>query len=62
MKGDNGHRIFVPLTKKAKIYLTESDDFKVLDASGTDGNGAAFTLPNPDPYGDGMMLTPQQRS
>lgn len=57
MVGNNGHRIFVPLSKKAKIYLTESDDFngiKVLDANGTDGNGAAFALPNPDPDGDGV--------
>ena len=62
MNGNNGHRIFVSLTNKAKIYLTESDDFKVLDAIGTDGNGAAFALPNPDPDGDGMMLAPQERN
>lgn len=49
MTGDNGHRIFVPLYGNAKIYLAESDTFAVLDANGTDGNGAKFTLPNPDP-------------
>lgn len=57
MDGNNGHRIFVPLSKKAKIFLTESADFngiQVLDANGTDGNGAAFALPNPDPDGDGI--------
>jgi hypothetical protein len=59
MDGNNGHRIFVPLSKKAKIFLTESDDFdgiQVLDANGTDGNGAAFALPNPDSDGDGITV------
>ena len=57
MSDNNGHRIFVPLSKKAKIYLTDSEDFngiQVIDANGTDGNGAAFALPNPDPDGDGI--------
>ena len=49
---NNGHRIFVPLEGKAKILLTEGD-FQVLDANGTDNNGAAFQLPNPDEDGDG---------
>ncbi len=52
MTGNNGHRIFVPLTGKAKILLTEGD-YTVLDANGTDANGASFQLPNPDPDGDG---------
>jgi hypothetical protein len=52
MTGANGHVIFVPLWGNAKIYLTEGD-FQVLDANGTDQNGASFQLPNPDPDGDG---------
>ena len=56
MDNNNGHRIFVPLEKKAKIMLMEGDDFAVLDANGTDGNGAKFQLPNPDPDGDGTTL------
>ncbi|UCD78442.1 MAG: hypothetical protein JSW26_24010 [Desulfobacterales bacterium] len=54
MTGNNGHRIFVKLTGKAKIWLGEGDDFTVIDANGTDGNGAKFELPNPDPDGDGV--------
>ena len=57
MVGNNGHRIFVPLWGKAKIYLTEADDFnsmQVLDANGTDKDGATFALPNPDPEGNGV--------
>lgn len=53
MTGDNGHRIFVPRFGNAKILLREGD-FGVLDANGTDGNGASFQLPNPDPDGDGV--------
>lgn len=53
MTGDNGHRIFVKLWGKAKLGLTEGEDFQVIDANGTDGNGAEFQLPNPDPDGDG---------
>jgi len=52
MTGNNGHRIFVPLWGKAKIMLTEGD-FAVLDANGTDANGASFQLPNPDEDMDG---------
>ena len=52
-KGNNGRRIFVPDTGKTKILLTEGD-FQVLDANGTDPNGASFSLPNPDPNGDGV--------
>jgi hypothetical protein len=36
--------------------LAEGGDFKVLDANGTDGNGAKFQLPNPDPDGDGITV------
>jgi hypothetical protein len=53
MDGNNGSRIFVPLEGKAKINLTEGD-FGVLDANGTDANGATFSLPNPDVDGDGV--------
>jgi hypothetical protein len=52
MSGNMGHRIFVPLYGKAKILLSEGS-FQVLDANGTDANGASFQLPNPDPDGDG---------
>ncbi len=51
MTGDNGHRIFVPLSGTTKIMLSEGD-FAVLDGNGTDGS-AAFQLPNPDPENDG---------
>lgn len=53
MTGNNGHRIFVKLYGKSKINLIEGDDFAVLDANGTDNDGASFQLPNPDPDGDG---------
>lgn len=63
MTGSNGHVIFVGLGDKnvavtTRIYLFDSadsedsdDDFRVLDANGTDGE-AAFELPKPgyDPY------------
>jgi len=52
MTGNQGHRIFVKLEGKSKIMLSEGD-FMVLDANGTDGNGAAFQLPNPDVDEDG---------
>lgn len=52
MTGNNGHRIFVPLWGKAKILLTEGE-YQVLDANGTDANGASFQLPNPDLDMDG---------
>jgi hypothetical protein len=51
LTGNNGSRIFVPLTGSTKIMLTEGD-FQVLDANATDGSGA-FQLPNPDPDNDG---------
>src|SRR3989344_3255891 len=55
MTGNNGRRIFVPLEGKTRILLTEGD-FQVLDANGTDANGASFQLPNPDPDGDGTTV------
>ncbi len=46
-----GHVIFVDLTGKTAIRLSEGDDFAVLDKNGTDGE-AVFQLPNPDPNND----------
>lgn len=54
MKGNSGHRIFVKLEGKSKILLAEGDTFAVLDANGTDSDGAKFQLPNPDPDNDGV--------
>ncbi len=48
MDGNNGHRIFVELEGRNKIYLQQGD-FKVLDANGTDGR-AEFQLPAPGNY------------
>lgn len=48
-----GGRIFVPLTGKASISLTEAPEFAVTDYCGTDGK-AAFSLPNPDPLNTGV--------
>jgi len=42
------------LTGKIKINLLPGTGFAVLDANGTDGNGATFSLPNPDPDNDGV--------
>jgi len=53
MTGANGHVIFTKLSGNTKINLQEGS-FQVLDANGTDGNGASFQLPNPDPDGDGV--------
>ncbi len=52
MDGSNGHVIFVPLEGKVKINLIEGDDYAVLDANGTDKDGALLQLPDPglDPY------------
>jgi hypothetical protein len=50
MDANHGHRIFVKLEGKSKIYLKEApegESFQVLDANGTDGNGAKFQLPDP---------------
>lgn len=51
MTGDQGKRMFVPLSGTTKIYLQEGD-FDVLDANATDGYGL-FQLPDPDPDDDG---------
>jgi hypothetical protein len=55
--GGNGGRIFVDLGKTGEAANTRINlapgDFGVLDANGTDGV-AAFSLPNPDPDGDGV--------
>ena len=52
MTGGDGHRIFVALTGKTTILLSQGD-FAVLDANGTDGS-AAFQLPAADPDNDGV--------
>jgi hypothetical protein len=56
MTGNNGHRIFVKLDGNTKIGLIEGSDYQVLDANGTDANGASFQLPNPDPDNDGITV------
>ena len=47
----NGHRIFVPLYGKTKIWLEEApiedNTFRVLDYDGTDAGGAELQMPNP---------------
>jgi hypothetical protein len=62
MTSGNGHVIFVPLEGKANIWLCNSSsdtsacsgmEFAVLDANGTDTDGATFALPAPDPDNDG---------
>jgi hypothetical protein len=47
MTGNNGHRIFIKLSGKVDIYLREGA-YQVLDANGTDNDGASFQLPDPD--------------
>jgi len=54
MDDNSGHRIFVKLYQKTKIGLAPGEDFAVLDANGTDANGARFMLPSPDPDNDGV--------
>jgi hypothetical protein len=58
MDGNSGHRIFVNLEGKTKINLQNADltdgTFQVLDANGTDADGALFQLPSPDADGDGV--------
>jgi hypothetical protein len=54
MTSGSGHRIFVKAEGNNRILLSEGTEFKVLDANGTDGNGASFQMPNPDPDGDGI--------
>ncbi|MEJ2583711.1 MAG: hypothetical protein P8Z38_01280 [Robiginitalea sp.] len=52
MTGDNG-LLFVGFEGLTEINLMSGDDFRVMDANGTDGS-AEFMLPNPDPDGDGI--------
>ncbi|MDC3956691.1 hypothetical protein [Polyangium jinanense] len=54
MTGNSGSRIFVPLDGPAQIYLAEGPSFNVLDANGTDANGAKFELPAADADNDGI--------
>lgn len=54
MTGSMGHVIFVKLEGNTKINLAEGDTYQVLDANGTDNDGASFQLPNPDPDNDGV--------
>jgi len=56
MDDNSGHRIFVKLDGKTNIGLAEGETFAVLDANGTDGNGASFQLPNPDLDNDGVTV------
>lgn len=56
MSGSNGHVIFMPLWRIGKINLIEGATYQVLDKNGTDGNGASFQLPNPDPENDGTTV------
>jgi len=58
-----GHRIFVPLYGNPKIWLFEAGvdepeitDFCVIDANGTDNDGASLVMPNPDPDNDGVTV------
>ena len=46
MTGDQGKRMFIPLTGNAKIYLQQGP-FDIIDANGTDADGATFQLPDP---------------
>jgi len=52
MTGNNGSRIFVNLTKPSAIWLVEGGTFEILDANGTDNDGAKFQMPAPglEPY------------
>ncbi len=52
MTGDNGARIFVALGSKdasiaSAIWLKEGTSFDILDANGTDDDGATFQMPPP---------------
>ena len=51
--GYKGHVIFVPLTGKCDIGLTEGD-YGVIDKSCLDGDRAKFSLPDPD-NGEGSL-------
>ncbi|NJD03957.1 MAG: hypothetical protein FIA99_15470 [Ruminiclostridium sp.] len=61
MDDSSGHVIFVPISGKSQILLTEApegESFQVLDANATDGS-ANFQLPKPglDPYLVGGDMT-----
>jgi len=51
---NNGHRIFIKLNGKSKIFLQNADadgndgTFKVIDADATDSDGGLFQLPEPN--------------
>jgi hypothetical protein len=58
MDGNSGHRIFVNLEGNTKLNLQNADltdgAFRVLDANGTDADGALFQLPSADLDNDGI--------
>jgi hypothetical protein len=54
MDDNSGHRIFVNLDRRSKVMLREGEEFRVVDANGTDGNGAKFELPTADEDNDGV--------
>jgi hypothetical protein len=56
MDDNNGHRIFVKLDGRSKVMLREGEEFRVVDANGTDGNGAKFELPAADEDNDGVTV------
>jgi hypothetical protein len=53
--GSGGNVIFVPLYGNCQINLVEGS-FSVLDNNCTDGSGALFQLPNPDPLNTGTSF------
>lgn len=53
MSGNEGNRIFVPISSIAKIGLVEGSEFQVLDSNATDGE-AKFQLPNSGNEDDGV--------
>jgi len=60
MDNNHGHRIFVKLWGKSKIWLAlapEGESFQVLDANGTDNDGAKFQLPDPFTDPDNPLLS-----
>jgi hypothetical protein len=55
MTNDNGKRMFVNLNGHTDINLLMGD-FDIIDANGTDQDGATFQLPDPDPDNTGTTL------
>ena len=43
--GDNDGVLFDTMSKKNKIFLTQGDDFQVIDGNACDSDGAEFMLP-----------------